>query len=74
MATREAKCPECGGQLSVTVELDKQKQIIIQLFCEGDEEDKFWFEIATGMTNSKLARLRSNAPQPMQGRLIERYK
>ncbi|MBC7113348.1 MAG: hypothetical protein H5T34_04945 [Candidatus Methanomethyliales bacterium] len=53
--SREALCPFCGEELSVSVEKDKKTgEIKICLFCEGFADDEFAFEILTGLTNDDL--------------------
>jgi len=77
MTIRDAICPECGGELSVSVDEDeKTRQLIVSLFCEGDGEDRFELEIATGLTNKQLAKLKPDRTKtlPMEGRLTEREK
>lgn len=58
MVEREAICPECGSVLSVSVEKIKNTgKLKIVFFCEGDWDDKFSFEILTGLTNADLGNL-----------------
>lgn len=55
MSEREAKCPECGSTLSVSIEKNKRTgELKIVFWCEGDYDDKFRFEIMTGLKNSDL--------------------
>ncbi len=72
----EPVCPECGSPLTATFEMDeKTKNIKVLLQCEGDGDDRFWFEIDTGLTNKKLAQLvKKGATVPMTGKLLERLK
>ena len=54
-----ALCPECGEPLAFKLTRDKRtKEIRILLFCDGSGEDRFEFEIRTGLTDKGLARLR----------------
>lgn len=52
MLSREAKCPECGFPLSVSVERVRG-EIVIILWCEGDGEDVFSYEIFTDLKDFK---------------------
>ena len=52
---RAAICPECGEPLSVSIERDeKTGEIKIVFFCEGSGDDRFSFEILTGLTNEYI--------------------
>lgn len=57
MLEREFKCPECGESLSVDVSKDKKGKVRMEFFCEGNGDDRFSFEIATGLTNRDVANL-----------------
>jgi hypothetical protein len=55
----EAVCPECGDPLSVSVEEDRETgELKIVFVCEGDGDDKFEFEILTGLGNKDLKKLK----------------
>lgn len=62
--------------MTATLEIDERtKNIKVLLQCEGDGEDRFWFEIDTGLTNKKLAKLnKKGTAVPMAGKLLERLK
>lgn len=77
LRAREAICPECGEPLEVSVYLNrKTKRLFIGLYCEGDMDDFFDYEISTGLTNHKLAKLSSDRKNvtAMEGRLLQRGK
>ena len=51
-------CPECGDPLSMTVVKDDETgEYTIEFFCEGAGEDRFHFQILTGLTNEDIANL-----------------
>ena len=55
-------CPECGGILSYKLVNDKNGTVNIAFFCEGAGEDLFTFEIATGLADVDLRRLKKGKP------------
>lgn len=55
LSDREALCPECGSHLAVSVEkVKKTGKIKLVFWCDGDHDDKFRFELLTGLTNDDL--------------------
>ena len=51
-------CPECGDQLSHSVEKDDATgEIKIVFFCEGAGDDEFSFQILTGLTDEDIKEL-----------------
>jgi hypothetical protein len=56
------KCPECGDSLSVDFQKDKQGKITIEFYCEGAGDDKFSFQISTGLKNKDVKQLQLGKP------------
>ncbi len=55
LSEREARCPECGSPLVVSVEKNKRTgKLQIRFFCDGDYDDKFDFVILTELKNEDL--------------------
>ena len=73
---REARCPECGSRLAVSVERNKRSgELKIRFWCDGDYDDKFQFEIFTGLRNEDLGTLQKKGKvelRPMRLKLLER--
>ncbi len=51
------KCPECGDPLSMYVTKDNVGNFKFEFFCEGGGDDKFSFQIITGLNNKDVAKL-----------------
>ena len=48
-------CPLCGGPLSMDLCEDSEGKFVIEFFCEGEGDDRFNFEIRTGLSNRDIA-------------------
>jgi hypothetical protein len=72
----EPLCPECGYPLTgIKVLKDKRGKITIEFFCDEAGEDRFSFQIATGLTDKDIGRLKEKGkaiPKQMAVRLLER--
>lgn len=69
-------CPECGDQLSTEFLKDRETgEIKIVFYCDGGGEDRFAFQISTGLTDEDLEDLRKVGKitrQEMEIKLLER--
>ncbi len=69
-------CPECGEDLSLELESNpKTHEVKVLLRCTSDYDDRFVFEISSGLSNEGFSRLRAGKQSlliPMHGRLLER--
>ena len=46
-------CPECGAPLSITSRFSEETgEFLIDLWCEGTDEDEFWVQINTKLLAS----------------------
>lgn len=75
MIQEEPLCPECGYPLTgITVLKDRSGKITIEFYCDEAGEDKFTFQILTGITDRDIGRLRVGKPiqKEMSVRLLER--
>jgi hypothetical protein len=55
LSEKEALCPECGSSLAVSIEKNKRTgELKVVFWCDGDYDDKFRFEILTGLKNEDL--------------------
>jgi hypothetical protein len=77
LSEREAMCPECGSPLAVSIEKNKRTgELKIVFWCDGDYDDKFRFEILTGLTNNGLDEILLNKgeiiPKEMRLKVLER--
>ena len=48
------KCPECDEYLSFDFSKDRKGKVKIEFYCEGAGDDRFSFEISTGLTNKDI--------------------
>jgi predicted RNA-binding Zn-ribbon protein involved in translation (DUF1610 family) len=55
-------CPECGSALSYKLVKGQNGTVNMAFWCEGAGDDLFTFEIATGLTNMNLQRLKKGKP------------
>jgi predicted RNA-binding Zn-ribbon protein involved in translation (DUF1610 family) len=55
-------CPECGSALAYKLVKGQNRTVNIAFWCEGAGDDLFTFEIATGLTNGDLQRLKKGKP------------
>ena len=55
-------CPECGSALSYKLVNGQNGTVNIAFWCEGAGDDLFTFEIAAGLTNEYLQRLKKRKP------------
>ena len=54
----ELFCPECGEPLSVRLLIDEETdELIVEIGCEGDGDDEFYFDILTGLTEDDISNL-----------------
>lgn len=77
MSEREAICPECGSRLAVSIEKNKRTgELKVVFWCDGDYDDRFRFEILTGLTNDDLGDILKSVGKKifveMKLKLIER--
>ncbi len=69
------KCPLCGEPLSMNLSRDSRGKFHIEFFCEGAGDDSFSFEIATGLSNSSIAKLKlGEYTKEMTVELLERKR
>ena len=59
------RCPLCGGPLSMDLCEDCEGKFVIEFFCEGEGDDRFSFEIRSGLSNQDIANFK-------EGDLIKR--
>jgi len=69
-------CPECGHPLSTATGKDeKTGEIVVSFWCEGPGEDRFVFEILTGLRDEDLEKLKGKRRlirKEMRIRLLQR--
>ena len=54
------KCPLCVSPLSIDVSKDGHGKFKIEFYCEGGGDDRFSFELATGLSNKDIANLKAD--------------
>ena len=76
MIEEEPLCPECGYPLTgIKVLKDNTGKITIEFFCDEAGEDKFRFQISTGLTDKDIRSLTEKGkaiPKEMAIKLLER--
>jgi hypothetical protein len=75
MREEEPLCPECGYPLTgIKVFKDKSRKITIEFYCDEGGEDKFRFQILTGITDKDIGKLTVGKPiqKEMSIKVLER--
>jgi hypothetical protein len=77
MVEEDPLCPECGYELTgiKVFKDDETGEIAIEFFCDGPGDDKFRFQILTGLTDEDIAELKvvgKTIPKEMGIKLLER--